>query len=148
MRHHIFGHGALQRHGCHVGLADLDLQTAFGGNRTGPQRDVTVGDGKPIQIIGQFQQDRVVDDRAAMVAQRHIFALTHLATRQIARRQYLRQPPGIGPPHLHLPSDPDIPLRHALDQPPIFRLGVTVTGGMIIRLQTLADVRPSATADW
>ena len=147
MRHHIFGLGVLQRHGCHVGLADLDLQAAFGGNRTGRQPDVTVGDGKPIQIIGQFQQDRVVDDRAAMVAQRQIFALTHLAARQIARRQYLRQSPGIGPPHLHLPFDPDIPLRHALDQPPIFRLGVTVTGGMIIRLQTLADVRPSATAD-
>ena len=116
----ILGHRSLNGHGRDIGFADLDIQPAFGGNRAGPEPDIAVGDRQPVQIIRQFQADRIVDQHALMIAQRHIFALPVHLHGQIARREDLRQPPRIRPFQLHLPLASHIPLADPVDQPPVF----------------------------
>ena len=53
-------------------------QATFRRNRLGPEPDIAIGDRQPIKIIRQLQQDRIVDQHAIMVAQRHILALPNL----------------------------------------------------------------------
>lgn len=83
MRNHVLGLWALHGHRRDIWFADLNVQPAFGGNGTGADPNIAISNRQSVQIVGQFQQKRIVDDRAAMVAQRHMFTLTDFATGKI-----------------------------------------------------------------
>jgi len=50
-----------------------------------------------VLVVVKLQQNRVVDQRALVITQPCLFALTHGELRQITRRQGLRQGDSIGP---------------------------------------------------
>ena len=126
---HLHRLGALHGQGRHIGLADLDPQPALGRNGARPEPDVGVGDGQPELVVVELQQNRVVDQHALVVAQRHVLALSHLAFGQIARAQNLRQTGGVRPLQLHLAFNRHVPLRNALYQTPVLRLRMAKAGG-------------------
>ena len=101
---------SLDRHGRDIRFADLDIKTALGGYRPRPDPDIAVGNREPVEIVGQLEQDRIVDDRSLVIAERHVFALPDLAFGKIAWRQDLRQPARIRPLQLNLPFAAHIPL--------------------------------------
>ena len=100
------------------------IETALRRDCARPELDVGIGDRQPVHIIGPFQQNWVIDDRASVVADRHILALSLHTFGEIARTQDLRQTPGIRPLELNLPLGADIPLSNAIDGPVIFGFGI------------------------
>ena len=69
------------------------------------------------------QDDRVAGRRLQVV---RAAPAGHAWAGQIARGQDLRQTAGIGAFQLDLTFYPDVPLRDAVDQAPVFAFGVTI----------------------
>ena len=126
---HVFRPRALNRQRGHIGLTHHHVEPAFGGNGAGPEPDIRVGDRQPVAVFIELEQDRVVDQHAVVVAQRHILSLAGLALRQVAGAQDLRQPSGVRAHQLDLALTRDVPQRGTVDQPPVFLLGFPVAGG-------------------
>ena len=93
------------------------------------QQRVGVGERQPEVVLGELQQDRVVHDAAVGRADQHVLALLGLRLRQVAGREQLREPGGVGPGDLHLALDRHVPQRHLLDEVPVLLDVVVVEGG-------------------
>ena len=54
---------------------DFNVEPAGGVDALRPEQHVRVGDAEPELVVGNAQQDRVVDDAAVLVAEDHIAGL-------------------------------------------------------------------------
>ena len=65
-----------------------------------------------------FKQNRVIDHRAAVIAQWYIFPLANIALRKIARTKYLNETRRVRSADLHLTFNAHVPLGNTVDQCP------------------------------
>ena len=72
-----------------VGFADGHIHAGTGGHAACPEQHIAVRDRQPEMILGQLQQDRVVDDAAILVGDQHIFALAYLAAGKVTATEEL-----------------------------------------------------------
>ncbi len=113
----------------HVGLADLDIEARERLHTERVQQRVGVGEREPEVVLGELQQDRVVDDAAVGRADQHVLALPGCVSREIARREQLREPCGVGAGDLDLALDRYVPQRDLLDEVPVLLDVVVVERG-------------------
>ena len=83
-----------------------------------PEQDVAVRQRDPEVVLGQAQQDRVVQDAALGIGDQDVLALPDRHLRQVARGQHLDEGRGIGAGDLDLALDADVAQDRVVDQVP------------------------------
>ena len=105
-------------------LARLALTTAavaFGAT-------MALADGTVVAVVGGKADDaffakvkKGIDDATLVVTKHDIAAATHRASRDVSRRQQLRERQGVRPLNFHLPLHRVIRQDDAIDHAPVFR---------------------------
>ena len=109
-----------------VGLADLDLEVRTEGHTLRPQQRVAVGECHPVLVLAEPEQDGIVDDPPALVAQHHVLALPDRARVEVPRREHVRERVGVGAGDFQTSFDRDVPHRYVVDQVPVLIEGIGV----------------------
>ena len=132
----------LDLHRVDVGEADLGVQAVRGGHAERVQAGVGVGELHPPDVLVDVQQHRVVHDAAVGCGHEHVLALLDRTLREVAARDHVDQPVGVGSADLNRPFDPDVPHRHALVQDAVLDVGVVEVRGEV---HVVVDVVRGAT---
>ena len=131
--HDLLGLGALHLHRADVGLPDLDVHPGVVGEALGPQQDVAVGQREPEVVLGEAQENGVVDDAALGVGDEGVLALLDGALVQVARGEHVRELEGVGAGDLDLPLRPaDVPHRDAFEELPVLLDRVPVVPRVVV----------------
>ena len=78
----------------------------------GPQRNVGVGDGEPVPVVGELEHNWVVDQPTFVVEYRGVSAAPVDERPKVAHREQLGQPASIGAMDFDLPFAADVPQLH------------------------------------
>ena len=86
---------ALELQGRDVGLVDRHVHAGVNRDALRPEQDIAVGERQPEAVLGEAQEDRVVQHATLVVDDQNVFALSDGHLGKIARRQQLDEARGI-----------------------------------------------------
>ena len=119
---------------------DLDVHPGEHGYTLRPQKNVAVRQRNPKVVLGQTQQDRVVENTPVRIGDQNIFTLPHGHLGQVPRREHLHKLCSVRAGDLNLPLNSHITQDRIVHEVPKVLFGITkVTGNihMIINRKTL-----------
>ncbi len=114
--HQRLGLRALDLHRRDVDLADGDVELHAVVDAAQPPLDVAVGQREPELVLGDTQQDRVVQNAARLVAEDHVLAVHRRDAGHVAGDDVIHEGFRLRTLHADLPLDRDVPHGHVIDQ--------------------------------
>ena len=80
-------------------------------------------------VLSQAHQDGIVDDAAVRGGDQHVLALANRTLGEVAGRQHVREPEGVGSRDLDLSLHGHVPQRDVFEEVPVLGLQVVVADG-------------------
>ena len=130
---------------------DFNVHPRKNCNALRPQKDIAVRQRNPEIVLGQAQQDRVIQNAPLGVGNQDIFALPHRHLGQVARRQHLHELCSIWTGDLYLPLNGHITQDRLIHEVPkvLFRVAKIARNiHMIINRKTLRAPPNGGVKEW
>ena len=117
--HQLVGLRSLDRQRTHVGLEDLNRHAHTLGQTGDPQADIEISDRQPEAVVGQLEDDGIVEQSAGGVDHGGVEAAAGNRLRQVAGREHLGQAGGVGTDDLDLTLTRHVPHLDVLFEVPV-----------------------------
>ncbi len=146
VRHQGFRLGPLNLHGRHIDFRNGDIESHANVYAPHPQLKITVGERKPELVLGDPQQNRIIDDATLFIAEDDVLATHGLDLGRIPGDHVIHEPLGIRAFDLDLTLNRHVPHGDVVDQRLVLQHGAAVfraniTPGVV---HTVVDCRAPA----